>query len=32
VSRISLQPPRGTRDFYPEDLRRRTWLFDHFDP
>jgi len=30
VSRISLQPPRGTRDFYPEDLRRRTWLFDHF--
>ncbi len=25
-----LQPPRGTRDFYPEDLRLRTWLFDHF--
>ncbi len=25
-----LQPPRGTRDFYPEDLRRRNWLFDHF--
>jgi histidyl-tRNA synthetase len=26
----SLQPPRGTRDFYPEDLRRREWLFGHF--
>ena len=25
-----LQPPRGTRDFYPEDLRFRDWLFDHF--
>ena len=25
-----LQPPRGTRDFYPEDMRLRTWLFDHF--
>jgi histidyl-tRNA synthetase len=25
-----LQPPRGTRDFYPEDLRRRDWLFGHF--
>ena len=25
-----LQPPRGTRDFYPEELRLRTWLFDHF--
>ena len=25
-----LQAPRGTRDFYPEDLRLRTWLFDHF--
>ena len=25
-----LQPPRGTRDFYPEDLRVRTWLFAHF--
>ena len=30
MSRIELQPPRGTRDFYPEDLRRRSWLFDHF--
>jgi histidyl-tRNA synthetase len=25
-----LQPPRGTRDFYPEDLRFRDWLFEHF--
>ena len=25
-----LKPPRGTRDFYPEDLRLREWLFDHF--
>ena len=25
-----LQPPRGTRDFYPEDMRRREWLFGHF--
>ncbi|HUJ76294.1 MAG TPA: ATP phosphoribosyltransferase regulatory subunit, partial [bacterium] len=23
----SLQPVKGTRDFYPEDLRLRTWLF-----
>ncbi|MCA9506039.1 MAG: histidine--tRNA ligase [Spirochaetaceae bacterium] len=26
----SLQPPRGTRDFYPEDMRRRSWLFERF--
>jgi histidyl-tRNA synthetase len=25
-----LQAPRGTRDFYPEELRLRSWLFDHF--
>src|SRR5512134_941265 len=25
-----LQPPRGTRDFYPDDLRVRAWLFAHF--
>jgi len=30
VSKGSLQAPRGTRDFYPEDLRRRDWLFEHF--
>ena len=27
---MELQPVRGTRDFYPEDLLRRTWLFGHF--
>jgi len=26
----AIRPPRGTRDFYPEDLRLRSWLFDHF--
>ena len=26
----ALQAPRGTRDFYPEDMRRRTWLFGRF--
>jgi histidyl-tRNA synthetase len=30
VSKAELSPPRGTRDFYPADLRLRTWLFDHF--
>jgi histidyl-tRNA synthetase len=30
LSKRALQPPRGTRDFYPEDFRRRAWLFDHF--
>ena len=25
-----VQAPRGTRDFYPEDMRLRNWLFDHF--
>jgi histidyl-tRNA synthetase len=30
VSKSDLQPPRGTRDFYPEDLRLRGWLFDRF--
>ena len=23
-------PPRGTRDFYPEDMRIRQWLFEKF--
>ena len=27
---ISTDPPRGTRDFPPEDMRLRSWLFDHF--
>jgi histidyl-tRNA synthetase len=30
VSKEPLQAPRGTRDFYPEDLRVRNWLFGHF--
>lgn len=30
MAESELRPPRGTRDFYPEDLRRRAWLFDHF--
>jgi histidyl-tRNA synthetase len=30
VSKDPLQAPRGTRDFYPEDLRVRNWLFEHF--
>jgi histidyl-tRNA synthetase len=30
MARSKLQAPRGTRDFYPEDLRLRRWLFDHF--
>ena len=24
---LSLQPPRGTRDFYPEEMALRNWLF-----
>jgi histidyl-tRNA synthetase len=30
VSKAELSAPRGTRDFYPEDLRLRSWLFEHF--
>jgi histidyl-tRNA synthetase len=30
VSKIETQPPRGTRDFFPEDLRLRSWLFERF--
>ncbi len=30
MTTIELQPPRGTRDFYPDELRFRRWLFDHF--
>ena len=29
-STMNLSPPRGTRDFFPEDLRYRNWLFGHF--
>ncbi len=28
--RATLQPPRGTRDFYPDEYRFREWLFGHF--
>lgn len=28
--KIEVEPPSGTRDFYPDDMRVRTWLFDHF--
>ena len=27
---MDLAPPRGTRDFFPEDLRLQHWLFGHF--
>ncbi|HKE12473.1 MAG TPA: histidine--tRNA ligase [Myxococcota bacterium] len=30
MAKLDLQPPRGTRDFYPEDMRTRSWLFDQF--
>ena len=30
MSKSALKPPRGMRDFYPDDFRRRAWLFDHF--
>jgi len=26
--KLDTNPPKGTRDFYPEDMRLRTWLFD----
>ncbi|XP_021289216.1 histidine--tRNA ligase, chloroplastic/mitochondrial isoform X1 [Herrania umbratica] len=28
--RIDVNPPKGTRDFPPEDMRLRNWLFNHF--
>jgi histidyl-tRNA synthetase len=27
---MDLAPPRGTRDFFPEDKRLHSWLLDHF--
>ena len=27
---MDLNPVRGTRDFFPEDLRLRNWLFEQF--
>jgi len=29
-SKLELNPPRGTRDWYPEDMRLRNWLFGNF--
>jgi len=29
-TQIDVNPPRGTRDFMPEDMRLRSWLFGHF--
>jgi histidyl-tRNA synthetase len=28
--KLNSAPPKGTRDFYPEDMRLRTWLFDNW--
>ncbi|XVF07854.1 hypothetical protein REPUB_Repub06bG0175500 [Reevesia pubescens] len=30
VHRIDVNPPKGTRDFPPEDMRLRNWLFNNF--
>ena len=30
VIQMNLAPPRGTRDFFPEEMRLRSWLFGHF--
>ncbi|MDG1960414.1 MAG: histidine--tRNA ligase [Candidatus Binatia bacterium] len=30
MAKNSIQAPRGTRDFYPEEMRQRTWLFENF--
>ena len=27
---LDVNPPKGTRDFYPEDMRMRNWLFDEW--
>ena len=27
---LDRNPPKGTRDFYPQDMRLRTWLFDNW--
>lgn len=31
AEKLDLSPPKGTRDFFPDDMRLRTWLFDHFE-
>lgn len=28
--RLDTNPPKGTRDFYPEDMRLQTWLFSQW--
>jgi len=28
--KLDTNPPKGTRDFYPEDMRMRNWLFDQW--
>jgi histidyl-tRNA synthetase len=30
IQRIDVNPPKGTRDFPPEDMRLRNWLFNNF--
>eukprot|EP00954_Amorphochlora_amoebiformis_P017556 1319866-Amorphochlora_amoeboformis.AAC.2 len=30
TKKMDLNPPKGTRDFYPEDMRQRAWLFGHW--
>lgn len=30
LQRIDVNPPKGTRDFPPEDMRLRNWLFNNF--
>ena len=30
VTKIDTTPPRGTRDFFPDDKRLQTWLFNEF--
>jgi len=30
TQKIDLNPPKGTRDFPPEEMRVRNWLFGHF--
>ena len=30
LAKLDTNPPKGTRDFYPEDMRLRTWLFDQW--
>ena len=30
LQKIDVNPPKGTRDFPPEDMRLRNWLFNNF--